>query len=58
MIRFLKPCSAPKGTLWRCGDGCCSGFDWENYDFEEGDEIEEYRVDVSGLTKGIDYVEE
>ena len=64
-VKFLKECKAPQSWQNRCGDGCCSWTEWEEYTFFEGD-VEEAVVernmcfggivDVSSLTFNVDYV--
>jgi hypothetical protein len=56
MIRFLKDLTVPIYKEWRCGDGCCSGWELDGEDFfYTGEETYEESVEISHLEEGVDF---
>jgi len=65
-IKLLKDFTLPTKFEKRCGDGCCSWDEWEDYFYSNGEEIEnakversfgyDCQVDISSLTFNVDYV--
>ena len=57
MVKFLKSVNIPFDERPLCCEDCGHYSNWENYNFDAGEEVyDELRVDLGDLIEGVDYV--